>query len=84
MVNWTRYVIDANIWFVFLGVICEVDAGKWEDVKKVVGCLSGVAWSVAAFAIGIVLLFVLNGGRSVCAGYFFKLFPVVAIGLEEV
>ena len=84
MVYWTRHVINANIWFVFLRVLCEINTGKWEDVKKVVGCLSGVAWSVAVSAIGIVLLFVLNGGRSVCASYFFKLYPVVAIGLEEV
>ena len=71
MVYGTRHVVDANIWFVFLGVICEVDTGKWEDVKEVVGCLSGVAWRVAAFAVCIVLLFVLNSGRSVCVGYFF-------------
>ena len=65
MVCWTRHVINANIWFVFLRVLCEINTGKWEDVKKVVGCLSGVAWSVAVSAIGIVLLFVLNGGSSV-------------------
>ena len=80
MVGRARHVCDADIWLIFLRILRKVDASKWEDIKEVVGCVSGVAWRGLAFVVFVfVPVFVLKSRWLICVGYLLKCFPVMAI-----